>query len=61
VERLKGVFRIGTEWLLIDRVKSEISVTPIAYRRDSRLEIIVSETEDVDWNEIETALIEFLK
>jgi G3E family GTPase len=61
VERIKGVFRIGTEWLLIDRVKSEISVTPIAYRRDSRLEIIVSETEDVDWNEIETALIEFLK
>jgi G3E family GTPase len=61
VERLKGVFRVGADWLLIDRVRSEISVKPIAYRRDSRLEIILSEDEEADWNEIESALLKFLK
>ncbi len=61
VERLKGVFRIGAEWVLIDRTRNEISVTPIAYRRDSRLEIIIAEGESVDWGEIETALISILK
>ena len=61
VERLKGVFRVGAEWLLIDRVKSEISVTPIAYRRDSRLEIILSEDEEAYWNEVEGVLLNFLK
>ncbi len=61
VERLKGVFRMGAEWVLIDRVKNEISVTPIAYRRDSRLEIILAEDEDIDWPAIEMALLGFLK
>lgn len=60
VERLKGVFRLGTEWILIDRTQGEISVTPIAYRRDSRLEIILPESEAVDWNGIETKLISLL-
>lgn len=61
VERLKGVFRIGADWQLMDRVRGEMSITPIAYRRDSRLEIILAENEDVDWDRIETSLLEFLK
>jgi hypothetical protein len=60
VERLKGVFRLGAEWILFDRAQGEISVTPIAYRRDSRLEIILPESEAVDWNGIETKLISLL-
>ena len=61
VERLKGVFRIGTDWILLDRARSEITIPPIAYRRDSRLEIILPEGEKVDWDEIENALISILK
>ncbi len=61
VERLKGVFRIGAEWILIDRARGEISVTPIAYRRDSRLEIILPGSEAVNWNEIEARLVDLLK
>jgi len=61
VERLKGVFRIGAEWILIDRARGEISVTPIAYRRDSRLEIILPEGEAVDWDEIEAELVGLIK
>jgi len=61
VERLKGVFRIGAEWILIDRARSEISVTPIAYRRDSRLEIILPEGEVVNWEKIEAKLVGLIK
>lgn len=58
IERLKGVFRVGKEWLLIDRVANEISVTPIAYRRDSRLEIIVPDSVQPNWDALEIALAE---
>ena len=61
VERLKGVFRIGPEWILIDRARGEISVPPIAYRRDSRLEIILPESEGVDWDKIEAELLGLIK
>ena len=60
VERLKGVFHVGKDWLLINRVGSEVTVSSIAYRRDSRLEVIVADDVDVDWRAIETALIECL-
>ncbi len=58
VERLKGVFHVGKEWLLINRVRNEISVAPIAYRRDSRLEVIVPDTFEADWSRLEKALTE---
>ena len=61
VERLKGVFRMDDEWVLVDRVRNELSFSPIAYRRDSRLEIILSENETVDWPYIESALLRFIK
>ena len=57
VERLKGVFRTGKDWVLIDRARNEVTVTPIAYRNDSRLEIIVPKGAPVDWEELENALI----
>ncbi len=61
IERLKGVFRTDKSWFLIDRVKNEITFSPIAYRRDSRLEIILPENELVDWLEVETSLTYLLK
>lgn len=39
--RLKGVFRVGSkQWRSFNRVGGELVVQPLAYRRDSRLEII---------------------
>ncbi len=61
VERIKGAFRIGEDWLLIDRVKGEMTFMPIAYRRDSRLEAILPDEEAVDWDQIETELMRLLK
>jgi G3E family GTPase len=61
VERLKGVFRVGADWVLIDRVKNEVSFEPISYRRDSRLEIIFSKYDTIDWSDIETSLLLFIK
>jgi len=61
IERLKGVFRVGREWVLVDRVKGEISISPIAYRRDSRLEIILPDAIPVDWLAIEAILLNFIK
>lgn len=39
--RLKGVFRVGSKtWRSFNKVGSELVVQPVAYRRDSRLELI---------------------
>ena len=56
VERLKGVFRTNNGWLLIDRVDNEITVKEIAYRRDSRIEVIVTDSAAPDWDTLENAL-----
>lgn len=56
VERLKGVFHTTDGWLLADRVGNEITVKEIAYRRDNRLEVIVADTVDTDWDALEAAL-----
>jgi len=60
VERLKGVFRTGKDWMLIDRARDEVTVTPIAYRNDSRVEVIVPEGNEVNWSELETALVNLI-
>lgn len=39
VTRLKGVFRVPSDWIAVNRAGLTISVTPTAYRRDSRLEV----------------------
>ena len=39
--RLKGVFRVGSrEWRSFNQVGGELVVQPLAYRRDSRVELI---------------------
>ena len=44
VLRLKGVFRIEhDEWVLVNRAGEQVTVEPIAYRRDSRVEVFVSQ------------------
>ena len=57
VERLKGVFRTGEDWVLIDRARNEVSVTPIAYRNDSRLEVIVPKAVQAEWEQLDRALV----
>lgn len=52
--RIKGVFNVGNQRLFYNRVLDETSVQPIAWRRDSRIEII-SETQ-LDWENIESEL-----
>jgi G3E family GTPase len=59
VMRLKGAFRVGDEWILINRVQTETKVQVIAYRRDSRVEAIAVGPRD--WCECEKALISCLK
>lgn len=60
VVRLKGVFRCEDNWWSINRAKDATSFTPSAYRRDSRLEIIL-DRRTAGWDEFEGKLIECLK
>ena len=57
IERLKGVFRVEKGWVLVDRVNSEFTLSEIAYRNDSRLEVVVSEHLKADWDELERCLM----
>ena len=50
VSRLKGVFRIQEEWIAVNRAGTAVSVSPTAYRRDSRLEVFA---EGLDWDAFE--------
>ena len=60
VHRLKGVFRVGQEWLLFNRVGGDLTCDSIPYRRDSRLEIILDQP-DFDWNEFERLLLNCIR
>jgi G3E family GTPase len=57
VTRLKGVFRVADEWIAVNRVGAAVSVSPTAYRRDSRLEVFA---ETPDWDSFERRLRECL-
>ncbi|MBL25782.1 MAG: cobalamin biosynthesis protein P47K [Rhodospirillaceae bacterium] len=59
--RLKGVFRTGRHWMLIDRVGDELSRATIAYRRDSRIECIAEEENAPDWDALEASLVACLR
>lgn len=56
-ERVKGVIRTENGWLFLNRVGNESTLYELAYRRDSRLEILCNE--DLVWDEIEDQLIRF--
>ena len=53
VSRLKGVFHLPDEWIAVNRVGTDVSVTPTAYRRDSRLEVF---SDSLDWSNFEAEL-----
>ncbi len=54
VSRLKGVFHLADEWTTVNRSGTAMSVSPTAYRRDSRLEVFAH---GLDWDEFERALV----
>ncbi|MFO7858464.1 MAG: CobW family GTP-binding protein [Ectothiorhodospiraceae bacterium] len=57
-ERVKGVFRCaGDEWLLFDRAEGALSVRPVAWRTDSRLECLATAGAAPDWDALERALL----
>ena len=56
IVRLKGVFRCEEDWWMINRAKDGTSYAPSAYRRDSRLEIILDRTTS-GWQEFEDKLL----
>lgn len=58
VQRIKGVFRTEQAWVFYNQVIDEMTCSPIAYRRDSRLEIIA--TQALPWQEIEQQLLDCL-
>lgn len=60
VHRLKGVFNVGNEWLYFNRVDGDMTCESIPYRRDSRLEVILDQTE-FDWEDFERLLLNCLK
>lgn len=54
VERVKGAFRTGTDWVLLNAVRGEFSVEYLAYRRDSRVECIADSP--LPWKTLEDGL-----
>ena len=54
--RAKGVFRIGRDWRLFNLVGAEVNSQSLAYRRDSRVELIVRVNPAPDWGAIEAAI-----
>jgi G3E family GTPase len=54
VSRLKGVFRLPHEWVAVNRVGADLTVTPTAYRRDSRVEVFA---DGPDWDAFERDLL----
>lgn len=53
ITRCKGVFHVPDDWVAVNRSGTAISVTPTAYRRDSRLEVFA---DSLDWMEFEHEL-----
>jgi G3E family GTPase/very-short-patch-repair endonuclease len=54
ITRLKGVFRLPDEWVMVNRAGTDLTVAPTSYRRDSRLEVFA---EDLDWGSFEGELL----
>ena len=59
IVRLKGIFRCAEDWWTINRAKDGTSYAPSAYRRDSRLEIILDQKTS-GWNDFEIELLKCL-
>ena len=61
VTRAKGVFKVGDPWMLFQWVNGQVSREYIAYRRDSRLEILIEANSDFDFNLFEQKILESCK
>jgi G3E family GTPase len=59
LERIKGALRINQNWVLLNQVGGEQVVSPLAWRRDSRLELI--STEPLDDAALEQSLLACLQ
>jgi len=57
LQRAKGVFRTGREWVLGNWTPDGAEFRAIAYRRDSRVELIAAGDEAPDWDAVEAALM----
>ncbi|MEM6690190.1 MAG: GTP-binding protein [Planctomycetota bacterium] len=60
IVRLKGVFRCEDNWWTINRAKDGTTYAPSAYRRDSRLEIILDRRTS-GWDEFEAKILQCLR
>jgi G3E family GTPase len=56
VTRLKGVFHCAEGWIAVNRTSSGTTVTPTAYRRDSRVEVFANKQPD-GWARFEAELL----
>ncbi len=61
IVRAKGVFRIGRDWRLLNLAGGKVDMAPIAYRRDSRLDMIAGAQAGLDWGEVETRMATTLR
>lgn len=59
VSRIKGVIRIGHAWVFYNRVNDEHDFDKVAYRRDSRIEII--SPQELDWEALEQQMLACLQ
>lgn len=57
IVRVKGVFRIGGDWILLNRSADEIETRRTAYCRDSRVEVITRDDQP-DWLRLEQRLLD---
>ena len=61
IVRAKGVFRIGRDWRLLNLAGGTVVMTPVAYRRDSRLDVIARAEAELDWGAVETRMATTLR
>ena len=57
IARAKGVFRLGRDWRLVNLAEGQVTLEPIAYRGESRVDVIAHAYPDVDWREMEQGVI----
>jgi G3E family GTPase len=57
LSRAKGIFNTERDWYRFDWVDGMPSAAPVAYRRDSRFEVIVTSEQAPDWHLLQAALM----
>ena len=60
-KRAKGVFRAGKPWMLFQWVNNQTTREYIAYRKDSRVELLLADNSDFDIEAFELALKNCIK